>query len=119
MKAQLEKPVLDCPDPAALASFYAAALGMSVLENQPDWVVIGRHPGMREIAFQLADPWTAPRWPDPDHPQHMHLDIRVDDVDTAEQGYRVFLDPVGHPFCLVFGPSLIPDPRMDFDITIR
>jgi hypothetical protein len=47
------------------------------------------------------------------------VDIRVDDVDTAERkvlalgarrlhgkeenGFRVFADPVGHPFCLVFG----------------
>jgi len=60
-----------------------------------------------------------PRWPDPEHPQQLHLDIRVDDVDAAEQavlalgarrlqaeresGFRVFSDPVGHPFCLVFG----------------
>jgi hypothetical protein len=49
----------------------------------------------------------------------LHLDIRVDDVDAAERDvlalgakrlpgeledhYRAFADPVGHPFCLVFG----------------
>jgi Glyoxalase-like domain len=49
----------------------------------------------------------------------LHLDIRVKDVDEAERavvalgarrvpaaretGFRVFVDPVGHPFCLVFG----------------
>jgi hypothetical protein len=57
--------------------------------------------------------------PDPERPQQLHLDIRVDDVDAAERevlelgatrlpgqsedGFRVFADPVGHPFCLVFG----------------
>jgi hypothetical protein len=84
MRAQLEKPVLDCPHPRELARFYAELLGMQVLEDSAEWVVIGRQPGMRELAFQLADPWVPPRWPDPNHPL-VHLDIRVDDVDAAEQ----------------------------------
>ena len=49
----------------------------------------------------------------------MHLDIRVSDADQAERdllslgatrvpgrretGFRVFTDPVGHSFCIVFG----------------
>ena len=133
MRAQLEKPVIDCPDPRALAGFYARLLGMRVLENAPDWVVVGRAPGMRELAFQRVANWKPPRWPDPEHPQQVHLDIRVDDVDVAETrvlalgarrapgspetGYRVFLDPVGHPFCLVYGRSPVADPRIDFDTT--
>jgi hypothetical protein len=131
MRAQLEKPVIDCPDPRALAAFYARFLGMRVLEDAPDWVVLGRAAGMRELAFQRAATWVPPEWPDPAHPQQVHLDIRVDDVDVAEArvlalgarrapgspetGYRVFLDPVGHPFCLVFGGSPVADPRIDFD----
>ncbi|MFT3853413.1 MAG: VOC family protein [Ilumatobacteraceae bacterium] len=59
--------------------------------------------------------------PDPLHPQQLHLDIRVDHIDDAEEavtalgarrvpalretGFRVFLDPAGHPFCLVFGQA--------------
>ncbi len=55
----------------------------------------------------------------PAHPQQLHLDIRVSDADQAEQelltlgatrvpgeretGFRVFTDPAGHPFCIVFG----------------
>jgi catechol 2,3-dioxygenase-like lactoylglutathione lyase family enzyme len=131
VKARLEKPVVDCPDPRALAEFYAGLLGLTVLEDAADWVVLGRSPGMRELAFQRAPDWTPPSWPDPARPQQVHLDIRVDDVDAAEahaldlgarrapgspeEGYRVFLDPVGHPFCLVHGRSPLPDPRMDFD----
>jgi hypothetical protein len=58
-------------------------------------------------------------WPDPRHPQQEHLDIRVDDADAAQAavlrmgarllhgeqgtGSRVFADPAGHPFCLVYG----------------
>ncbi len=33
MIGRLEKTVLDCPDPRALASFYAAILGMRVNED--------------------------------------------------------------------------------------
>jgi hypothetical protein len=116
---RLEKTVVDCPDPRALAAFYAEVLDMQVTYDSDDWVVIGREPGARQLAFQRAATWVPPRWPDPRHPQQLHLDIRVDDVATAERrvlalgatradaeresGFRVFLDPVGHPFCLVFG----------------
>ena len=56
-------------------------------------------------------------WPDPDRPQQFHLDVYVTDVDEAEPkvlalgarrlpggggDFRVFADPVGHPFCLVW-----------------
>jgi catechol 2,3-dioxygenase-like lactoylglutathione lyase family enzyme len=124
MIGRLEKTVLDCPDPRALAAFYAELLGMRVNEDSADWVVIGRRPGARELAFQRASTWVPPRWPEPEHPQQAHLDIRVDDVDAAEQaalalgarrltgecgtGFRVFADPVGHPFCLVYGRQ--PEP---------
>lgn len=127
MIGRLEKTVLDCPDPQALASFYAAVLGMRVWEDSPEWVVIGREPGMRELAFQRADPWIPPGWPDPERPQQLHLDVHVDDVDEAEaavialgaqrrpstheSGFRVFVDPAGHPFCLVFGRPRESDPR--------
>jgi hypothetical protein len=81
--------------------------------------VIGREAGWRELAFQRAETYVPPAWPDPGRPQQEHLDIRVDDVDAAESavlaaggrrlpagresGFRVFADPAGHPFCLVFG----------------
>lgn len=119
MIGRLEKTVLDCPDPRALAAFYAELLGMRVNEDSGDWVVIGSEPGARQLAFQRDAHWTAPDWPDPQRPQQMHLDVRVDDVDAAERAvlalgatrlpgelegrFRVFADPVGHPFCLVFG----------------
>jgi catechol 2,3-dioxygenase-like lactoylglutathione lyase family enzyme len=118
MIGRLEKTVLDCPDPQALAAFYGEILGMQVNEDDGDWVVIGREPGMRELAFQRADPYEPPRWPEEGHPQQEHLDIRVDDADAGERavltlgatllagekgtGFRVFADPAGHPFCLVY-----------------
>jgi ribosomal protein S18 acetylase RimI-like enzyme/catechol 2,3-dioxygenase-like lactoylglutathione lyase family enzyme len=117
---RLEKPVINCPDPRALAAFYAQVLGLRLNEASDDWVVIGREPGARELAFQRDPTWTPPPWPpDPAQPLQVHLDIRVDDIDAAEpavlalgarrlpaqreSGFRVFADPDGHPFCLVFG----------------
>jgi catechol 2,3-dioxygenase-like lactoylglutathione lyase family enzyme len=51
MIGRLEKTVLDCPDPRALAAFYAEVLGMQVNEDRDDWVVIGDVPGARQLAF--------------------------------------------------------------------
>jgi hypothetical protein len=115
----LEKTVIDCPDPRALAEFYCQVLGTRVNEDSGDWVVIGLEPGLRQLAFQRAAEWVRPRWPDPAHPQQLHLDIRVSDAAQAERellalgatrvpgaretGFRVFTDPAGHPFCIVFG----------------
>jgi Glyoxalase-like domain len=81
---RLQKTVIDCPDPRALAEFYCLVLGMSINEDSGGWVVIGSGPGLRELAFQRAADWVPPRWPDPAHPQQMHLDIRVNDADKAE-----------------------------------
>jgi catechol 2,3-dioxygenase-like lactoylglutathione lyase family enzyme len=113
--------VVDCPDPRALADFYSRLLGLPVTRADEDWVVVGdEHDRTRaHLAFQLAPDLQPPRWPDPDHPQQMHIDVRVDDVDAAERqvlelgasrlpgegdDFRVFADPAGHPFCLVWDP---------------
>jgi catechol 2,3-dioxygenase-like lactoylglutathione lyase family enzyme len=116
---RLEKTVIDCPDPSALAAFYCAVLGMRVNEDLGDWVVIGTEPGRRELAFQRVEVWNPPEYHNPDRPQQLHIDIRVRDVESAETaviglgasrlpgrretGFRVYADPAGHPFCLVFG----------------
>ena len=116
MIGQLYSVVIDAPDPHALATFYAGLLGMEV-KGSPgdDWVwVTGQ--GYR-IAIQEAPDLQPPDGPDPARPQQGHLDLRVADVDEAEPkvlelgarrlpggggDFRVYADPVGHPFCLVW-----------------
>ena len=108
--------IIDCPDPDRLATFYQRLLAMIRVQNEPDWVVIGDAPDRPGVAFQRVNDFLPPQWPDPGHPQQMHFDVRVDDLDTAEQQvlgmgaqrltgggdrFRVFTDPAGHPFCLV------------------
>jgi hypothetical protein len=108
--------IIDCPDPSGLASFYEQLMGMQRIQDEGDWVVIGDAPDRPGIAFQRAPDHRPPRWPDPEHPQQMHVDVRVDRLDLGEQQvltlgarrlsgggdrFRVFADPAGHPFCLV------------------
>jgi predicted enzyme related to lactoylglutathione lyase len=106
--------VIDCPDPGALAAFYATMLDWKT-EVQADWVDIRADYGQC-ISFQKVERYTAPEWPGQEHPQQMHLDVVVDDLDAAEAEvialgatkhehqpgttFRVLLDPAGHPFCL-------------------
>ena len=113
MIGRLHHVVLDCPDPAALATFYSELLGWPVTYTSDDFVVVapsGQHSG---VAFQLAPDHVPPVWGDPRRPQQVHLDVMVDDrARAAEQvlalgcrllsppGSDVFADPAGHPFCL-------------------
>nr|MDT0663249.1 VOC family protein [Micromonospora sp. DSM 115978] len=105
---------LDCPDASALAAFYAELLGKPVTYDADGMAMIGND-GEQPVLFQQVADYTAPRWPDPTHPQQYHLDIAVDDIDAAEPAtlalgaarmpgggktFRVYADPVGKPFCL-------------------
>ncbi|MET8356178.1 VOC family protein [Micromonospora sp. NPDC005171] len=119
MIGQLRSVVIDCPDPRALAAFYAELLGLPLVEEDTDddeWVVLGGPPGHQpRLAFQRALNLRPPAWPDPERPQQFHLDVTVDDIEAAEkaalalgarrlpgegEGFRVYADPAGHPFCL-------------------
>ncbi|UGY91769.1 VOC family protein [Streptomyces gobiensis] len=119
--ATLGVTVLDCPDPRALAEFYAAVLGWEVKADDEDWVELNGPHG-RTLAFQRSEGYQPPRWPSTDRAQQFHLDLDVDRerLDEAEKqvlalgakllegddggkrDWRVYADPAGHPFCLCF-----------------
>jgi catechol 2,3-dioxygenase-like lactoylglutathione lyase family enzyme len=115
--ARLQVVAVDCPDPAALAAFYAAVLGTTVETTEDDWVELAPVAGTTPLAFQQVADYRPPQWPGTEHPQQVHLDLEVDDLDAGEaavvalgarrhdvqpgETFRVFLDPAGHPFCLV------------------
>lgn len=114
---------LDCPDAMGLAEFYAQLLGWRIRssEEYPDWVDVlppqGEHSGVA-LGFQQIAGYRVPEWPEGSVPQQAHLDFYVDSIAEAaplaeaagatrhphqpsEDGaFMVFLDPVGHPFCL-------------------
>lgn len=106
----------DCPDPVALAEFYRQIVGGEIEVSHDDWVVL-KLEGKADIAFQKVTNYQVPDWPD-GTPQQAHMDFDVPDLDLGEEAviavgaikadfqptpesWRVFLDPVGHPFCLV------------------
>lgn len=129
MGIRLQTVVLEADDPHALARFYAELLGLRITRQDGDWVDIGDSSATR-LSFQHAPGYRAPRWPDPASSMQIHLDLEVDDIDQAEAaalalgasrlpwdsaqeaaqglraedegGFRVYTDPAGHPFCLVW-----------------
>jgi len=120
--AKLQCVVLDCADVDELSRFYRSLLGGDLNRPDPrwslddDWATLHLEDGS-VLAFQRVADHRPPRWPDPAHPQQLHLDLAVDDLDQAQaaavangatllnapddRSWRVLADPAGHPFCLV------------------
>ncbi|MEU0404696.1 VOC family protein [Streptomyces sp. NPDC006197] len=110
--------IIDCPDTMKLAAFYSEVTGLPVKKDSNEhWA--GIRFGEIELAFIQVDDYRAPRWPDSEHPKQFHLDFEVDDIEAEQRrvlalgatlqrdcvgpngyGFRVYTDPVGHPFCL-------------------
>src|SRR5215472_559183 len=83
MIGRMHHVVLDCPDPAALAAFYSALLGLPVTYADDGWVVVAASGTSSGLAFQHAPGNQPPTWPDPAVPQQFHLDIMVEDPAAA------------------------------------
>jgi catechol 2,3-dioxygenase-like lactoylglutathione lyase family enzyme len=112
---------INAPDPGELARFYQRLLGWQMGTQEPDWVVLRNPDGGIGLGFQTEEGYARPVWPARagDQQMMMHLEIRVDDLDAAgahaaacgatlaeyqpQRDVRVYLDPVGHPFCLWLG----------------
>lgn len=107
--------VLDCPDPGALAGFYARLLDWPDPDVDADghWATVSGPDGWL-IEFQRAEDFRPPTWPDAERPQMYHLDLDVKDIEPAheravglgakqldvQRSFRVYADPAGHLFCL-------------------
>ena len=126
---RLDLVVIDCPDALGLAEFYSRLLGWPLEDSSdgsfatlvpPGGGVAPDNPdGRATLAFQRIDDWVVPTWPGGEHPQQFHLDFSVGDIDAAEPhvlalgarvhehqpsrngSFRVYVDPAGHPFCLI------------------
>ncbi|HUY07327.1 MAG TPA: VOC family protein [Acidimicrobiales bacterium] len=112
---------LDCPDPSALARFYATLLGVEVAYDSEGFAAV-RLDGLW-LSMQKIENYRPPTWPESNVPQQVHLDFAVADLAVAEDfaiaagatkaddqprpdGWRVLIDPAGHPFCVT---TLIPE----------
>ena len=119
---------LDCKDPYKLATFYAALLQWEIPFFDEEYACVGA-PGAAQgaypgITFQRNPEYKPPVWPaKPGAQQQMaHLDFAVYDLEKAVEhavrcgatiadeqfsdGWKVMLDPEGHPFCLCKMTSL-------------
>ena len=122
LKIKMYTFTLDCLDPYELAKFYADLLKWEIPFHDGDWACAGasgtgqgRYPG---IMFQHNPEYRPPVWPAQSGAQQQmaHLDFAVNDLEEAVQyavkcgavvakeqfsdGWKVMLDPAGHPFCL-------------------
>ena len=108
--------IVDCPDPMVEARFWSGVLGDAITYADEDFVVVSADTTTSGLAFQRAADLTPPTWPQPAVPQQMHLDVMVDDQETASTavlalgarrlpGDHVYADPAGHPFCLIKRPG--------------
>ena len=95
--------VISCPDDRIpeLRALYAGLLADD-LTRRP------------RLHFDEGNEYRPPRWPDPHHPQQMHIDFDVRNLDDAHEhvleagammladagDHRIYADPIGHPFCL-------------------
>ena len=119
--ARLGAVALDAPDPGRLARFYQEVLDLEVIFENDSFVAL-KGAGVLLTIQQVAD-LTPATWPEGDVPKQIHLDLAVDDLDTAESAllaagatkaatqpapdrWRVLIDPAGHPFCIT---TLIPE----------
>ena len=92
--------------------------------------LLGLEPGRLERpVLNLRGAWSAarpPRWPDPDYPQQLHLDLFVADLETSTaiavdngakvlyeaDDHKTFADPAGHAFCMY------PDSRVKRNVSV-
>ena len=117
MRINRQVVVFDAADRATESSFWAGLLGGTVNADD-DWhsVIVD---GEWRLGIQLAPDHVAPEWPN-GTPQQIHLDLHVDDIKAAHEeamslgatllqsardidareGFQVYADPAGHPFCL-------------------
>ena len=125
---------IDCADPINLANFYSSITGLKVditTENTDSnivWVELKDNQGIPKLAFQKVANYKAPTWPEGPIPQQLHLDFAVKNLDETEiellkigaiktefqpgspksndysTEFRVYLDPEGHPFCIIYRP---------------
>lgn len=108
--------VFDAADMHAVSSFWAGLMDGEV-DADDDWHCI-KIDGEEKLAVQLAPSHVPPEWPD-GQPQQIHLDLWVEDLRAAHEkamslgarllkpaddpeateGFQVYADPAGHPFC--------------------
>ncbi len=113
---------LDCPNQEALADFYTALLGWNKQRFDEEWLAVISPDKHICLLFQEIDDYIPPVWPNEKGKQQQmtHLDFSstLKEKEAVKShalacgatlassqyssDYTVFIDPVGHPFCISF-----------------
>jgi Glyoxalase-like domain len=113
--------VFDAADLETESAFWAGILDGHVFKDD-DWHSVVDAGSEWRIGVQLAPNHVPPDWPDGNE-QQVHLDLHVEDPRAAhdeaialgarllqgapdvdsDEGYQVYADPAGHPFCIGWG----------------
>ena len=111
--AWIDEIVVDCGEPAKLARFWGALLGVTPKVRDATWATVRDPENGFVVAFQEV--------PEPKVGKNrLHIDVRVADleeataacvalgavaegpiVEDADGSFQVMRDPEGHEFCLV------------------
>ena len=114
--------VFDAADLHAESAFWAKILNGHVLAEE-SWHSVVDDKGEWRMGFQLAPNHVKPEWPNGNQQQQIHLDLHAADFKAAheevmslgatvlmaaestetEEGFQVYADPAGHPFCIGWG----------------
>jgi len=114
--------VFDSNDLNSESQFWASLLGGVVLKEET-WHSLIDDSGKWIMGFQLNTSHVKPKWPSGEQQQQIHLDLhtnqpkemhekilslggsllQVAKTFDAEQGFQVYSDPSGHPFCVGWG----------------
>ncbi len=123
MKMVRQVLVLDAADVASESRFWAGVFDGVVVDDDPDFHCVLDAQQQWILGVQRSERHTPPVWPDGDPQQQMHLDLHVEDLaaahaavttlgarlvqaaidPSADEGFQVYLDPAGHPFCVGWG----------------
>ena len=104
---------IDCADAGAAAQFWSGLLGWEIVASGEGYAMLSG--AGHTVGFGSVPDYRPPAWPSAENPQQLHLDLNVTDLeaahervlglgakllDDAPKTFRVYADPVGHPFCL-------------------
>lgn len=113
-ETRLAMVTIDCADPAAETTFWSAVLGWEVAYSDENYGMLSGP--SNAVGFGRVEGFEPPAWPNENGSKQFHLDLACTDIAATEarclelgatvaepqggDGWRVLIDPAGHPFCL-------------------
>ena len=114
--------VLDAADLHSVSDFWAGVFDGKALKED-NWHSVIDSEGEWRMGIQLNPTHLRPEWPDGFQQQQIHLDLHAEnfeemhrkvmvlgaqllqesDSKDADEGFQVYADPAGHPFCIGWG----------------